>query len=388
LTGGVVVRPVQTAADLRRFVALPYELHRRDPCWVPPLRMDVNTLLSRTKNPYFEHAEAQYFTAERPAAGGSRLPRVRRDGRSWEVIGRIAATHNRAHNEFHEDTVGFFGFFECVNDAAVARALFDAAAGWLKPRGLTVMRGPASFSTNDECGLVVDGFETPPTLLNPHNPVYYVSLVEEAGFTRVRDLYQYATESPNMPDRLVRGAKLIAERKGITLRSLNKRRFGEEVERIKQVYNAAWERNWGFVPMTDHEIDHLAKQLKPVVVPDLVVFAEREGEVIGFAAALPDLNVALKANPTGRIFPGILRVLWKARSIKRIRILLLGVLAEYRKTGADALMYHWIWEKGYALGYRWAEAGWILDDNIPMNNALERMGFARYKTLRLYDHAL
>jgi len=366
------VRPVQTAADLNRFIAFPYRLFRGDPYWVPPLRMDVKALLSKKKNPFFQHAEAEYFLA-------------RRDG---QVVGRIAAILNRAHNDFHGDSAGFFGFFDAVDQQAVANALFDAAAAWLKPRGLSVMRGPASFSTNDECGLLVDGFDTPPTLLNPHNPPYYVRLMEGAGFAKAKDLHQFQSVNPTMPERLVQGARLITQRKKITLRKLDMKHFNREVERIKQVYNAAWEKNWGFIPMTDAEIDHLAKQLKPVVVPDLVVFAEREGRLIGFAAALPDLNVALKRNPSGRLFPGIVKVLWAARKITRIRILLLGLLKEYRMTGADALMYHWIWEKGYALGYRWAEAGWILDDNTMMNNALQRMGFVRYKTLRLYDRAV
>ncbi len=365
------MRPVTTAADLNQFIAFPYRLYRGDPHWVPPLRMDIRTLLSRKKNPFFQHADAEYFLAER--AG---------------VVGRIAAIHNRAHNEFHGDSAGFFGFFESVDDQAVADALFDAAASWLKARGLTLMRGPASFSTNDECGLLVEGFDTPPTLLNPHNPAYYLPLVERAGFVKAKDLYQYQSTNPTMPERLIQAARLLMERKKITLRRLDMKHFDQEIERIKRVYNAAWEKNWGFVPLTDAEIDHLAKQLKPVVVPDLVVFAEREGELIGFAAALPDLNVALKHNPSGRLFPGILKILWAARKISRVRILLLGLLKEYRMTGADALMYHWIWEKGRARGYNWGEAGWILEDNAAMINASYRLGFRQYKTLRLYDRPL
>ncbi|MCH7875747.1 MAG: N-acetyltransferase [Gemmatimonadetes bacterium] len=372
----VLVRPVKTAADLNRFVDFPYRLHRGDPCWVPELRMDVRKLLDRRKNPYFEHAEAEYFLAQR------------RDGARREVVGRIAATHNRAHNEFHDDKVGFFGFLETIDDQAVADALFDAAADWLRPRGLDTMRGPTSFSTNDECGLLVDGFDSPPTVLNPHNPEYYVRLVERAAFVKAKDVVQYRSTNPNMPERLIRGARLLAARKKITLRQIDMKRFHEEIERIKQVYNSAWEKNWGFVPMTEAEIDHLAKQLKPVIVPELVVFVEQGDRVIGFAIALPDLNVALKTNPSGRLFPGIVKILWAARKISRIRILLLGLLKEYRNTGADALMYHWIWEKGYALGYRWAEAGWILEDNTAMNNGLLRIGFEPYKTLRFYDRSL
>ena len=382
------MRPVETAADLERFIALPYELFQGDPIWVPPLRMDVRTMLSRTKNPFFEHAEAEYFTAERPAGTGPRGPVYRRDGQAWEVVGRIAAIHNRAHNDFHNDKVGFFGFFECIDDQAAADALFKTAAGWLKGKGLTAMRGPASFSTNDECGLLVDSFDLPPTILNPHNPRYYVGLVERAGFTKAKDLVQFQSTTTQMPERLMRGARLIAERKKITLRPMNMKKFDDEVELIKKVYNSAWERNWGFIPMTDKEIDHLAKQLKPVVVPDLVVFCEREGQVIGFAAALPDLNVALKKNPSGRLFPGIIKVLWAARKITRLRILLLGLLKEYRMTGADALMYQWIWDKGTARGFNWGEGGWLLEDNLAIINGLKNIGFAPYKTLRLYDRPL
>ena len=340
------------------------------------MRMDMRKLLSRRKNPFFQHAEAEYFLAER------------RGGRGAEVVGRIAAIHNRGHNEFHEDTVGFYGFFESINDQSVADSLFHAAANWLKQRGLTVMRGPVSFSTNDECGLLIDGFDLPPAVLTPYTPPHYVDLTERAGFTKARDLFLYHSVNDQLPERLIRGAKLIAKRKKITLRPIDMKRFSEEVELIKKVYNSAWERNWGFIPMTEAEIDHLAKDLKPVIVPELVVFAEREGELIGFAVALPDLNVALKTNPSGRLFPGILKILWKARKITRLRVMLLGVVPEYRGYGADALMYHWIWDKGYALGYRWAEAGWILEDNAAMNNGLLRMGFEHYKTLRLFDRPL
>ncbi len=372
MTSGVVVRPVQTGADLRRFIGFPYKLHRGDPLWVPQLRMDVRKMLSRDKNPFFAHGEADYFLARR---GG-------------KVVGRIAAIHNENHNEFHEDRVGFFGFFECVNDPVVASALFEEAANWLRARGLDTMRGPTSFSTNDECGLMVDGLDKPPVLLNPHNPRYYIDLVEQAGFSKAKDLYLYQSTSPKLPERLMRGAELLARRKDLQLRHLDKKRFDEEVGRIKQVYNAAWEKNWGFVPMSDAEVDHLAAQLKPVVVPELVVFVEQGSRPVGFAAALPDLNVALKKNPSGRLFPGILKVLWAARKISRARILLLGLVKEFRMSGADALMMRWIWEHGTAMGFNWAESGWILEDNAPMNNAMIRIGFEHYKTLRLYDRQL
>jgi hypothetical protein len=336
--------------------------------------MDVRKLLSRRKNPFFQHAEAEYFVATRQGTN--------------EVVGRIAAIHNRAHNEFHEDRVGFFGFFECINEQRVADALLDRAADWLRKRGLDTIRGPTSFSTNDECGLVVEGFETPPTILNPHNPRYYIDLLERARFIKARDLFHYQSTNPKLPERLMRGARLIAERKNLTVRHLDMKRFDEEIARIKQIYNSAWEKNWGFVPMTEAEVDHMAAQMKPVVVPELVVFVERGPEPIGFAAALPDLNVALKKNPSGRLFPGIIKILWAARKITRARILLMGLVKEFRMSGADALMINWIWEHGVAKGYFWGEAGWILEDNTAMNNGMIRLGFEPYKTYRLYDRPL
>lgn len=370
--------------------------------WVPPLRMEVRKLLSKEKNPFFSHSDAEYYLAVRKLVGRTeahyrpsrppfrpaKLPIFRSGGEKWEVLGRIAAIHNRAHNEAHQDSVGFFGFFECVDDQDVAQALFETAGEWLATRGLTTMRGPASFSTNDECGLLVDGFNTPPTIMNPHNPSYYVDLVERAGFTKAMDMYQYQTVSPRLPEELVDRVKKVLEHRNITLRTLVMKDFDKEIERIKEIYNNAWEKNWGFIPMSDAEIDHLAAQLKPVVVPELVMFVEQEGKPIGFAAVLPDFNVALKKNPSGRLFPGILKILWASRKIKRIRILLLGLLPEFRGVGADVVMYHWIWDTGYRLGHRWAEAGWILEKNVPMNNAIQRLGFERYKTLRFYDRPL
>ncbi len=363
--------PVTNGRGLNRFIAFPYDHYRGDPLWVPPLRMDVRTLLTPGKNPFFEHAEAQYFLAVR-------------NGRT---VGRIAAIKNDAHNREHGDRVGFYGFFECVNEQPVADALFDAAAGWLRERGFRVMRGPMNPSINDECGLLVEGFDTPPVLMMPHNVPYYVGLHEAYGLRKAKDLIAFESGNAQMPERIARAAKVIAERKGITLRPLNMKRFREEVELVKALYNQAWERNWGFVPLTGAEIDHLAKQLKPIVVPDLVCFAERQGNVIGFAVALPDLNVALKHNPSGRLY-GLPKVLWYARRIHRCRIPLLGTLKEYRGIGVDALMYHWIWTKGTGHGYNWGEGGWILEDNAPMVNGALQLGFRPYKTYRVYDKPL
>ncbi len=378
MTERLRVRAARDRRDLKRFIDLPYRLHARDPVWVPPLRRDVVSLLSRTKNPFFEHAVAEYFIAER---GG-------------EVVGRIAAISNRLHNETHGDRVGFFGFFETIDDQEVASALLDTAAEWCRARNHDLLRGPTSFSVNDECGLLVDGFESPPTLMMPHNPRYYVALVEQAGFRKAKDLwvYQGGTEEHYVPvpERLARGTELIRQRQRITIRSLKMKDFQGEVERIKELYNAAWEKNWGFVPMTEHEIDHLAEQFKPVVIPELVPMAEKDGKLIGFGIALPDLNVVFRRHRSGRLFPMVLDLLWslKMRRIRRARILLLGVHPDYRGKGVDAMLYHWIWIRSGERQIYWGEAGWILEDNPAMNAGLEKMTFRVYKTYRLYDRTI
>ena len=362
---------MSSGRDLERFIAFPYDHYRRDPLWVPQLRMDVRTLLSPKKNPFWRHAEAQYFVG-------------RSNGR---MVGRIAAVKNHNHNATHADKVGFYGFFECVNDQEVANALWDAAAGWLRTRGCDTMRGPMNPSVNDDCGLLVDGFDTPPVIMMPHNPRYYVPLHERYGFTKAKDLLAYEGSGQAPPERYLKIAQRVAERAGITLRPLNLKRFAEDVELIKELYNQAWEKNWGFVPLTEPEIDHLAKQLKPIAVPDLVPFAVRDGKVVGFAVALPDFNVALKHNPSGRIW-GLPWILWHARRINRARVMLLGTIPEFRGRGIDALLYHWIWTKGAAKGYTWGEGSWILEDNAPMNKAAKALGFAPYKTYRVFDKAL
>jgi GNAT superfamily N-acetyltransferase len=341
--------------------------------------MDMAKLLDPARNPFFEHAEVAYFLAYR-------------DGR---LVGRIAAITNRLHNQIHEDKVGFFGWFECEYDHEAANALLGSAATWLKARGHDVMRGPASFSVNDECGMLVDGYDTPPTLMMPHNPPYYMRLVEGAGFKKAKDLLVYRGGYESMfipvPERLSRGTELIQKRQGITLRPFNMADFDNEVAKIKVLYNKAWEKNWGFIPMTDKELDFLAEQFKPVAVPELIPFAEKDGEVIGFGLCLPDLNTVFRRHRSGRMTPALIADLLyhlKFRRLRRLRILLLGITPEWRGKGVDAMLYHWIWTRGRDMGFSWGEAGWILEDNPAMNAGLEKMEFTVYKTYRLYDKAL
>jgi GNAT superfamily N-acetyltransferase len=371
----VRVRPARDAKTVKQFIDLPYRLHARDPNWVPPLRRDVAALLDRAKNPFFDHAEAEYFLAER-------------NGRA---VGRIAAIHNRLHNETHGDRVGFFGFFESEDDQAVAEALLNAAAAWLRPRSLDTMRGPASFSVNDECGVLVEGFEYPPTVMMPHNPPYYPALLEQAGLVKAKDLICFQGSDPEVArERLARATELVTRRYGITIRGLDVRHFDAEVARIKELYNRGWEKNWGFVPMTEREIDHLAEQFRPVVVPDLVPFAEKDGKPVGFAVALPDFNVPLRRNRNGAFLPGLVRTLWmlKTKRIGRVRVLLLGTVPEFRGKGVDAALYNHIWAAGNAQNVHWGEAGWLLEDNTAIITGMVKLGWSPYKTYRLYDRPL
>jgi GNAT superfamily N-acetyltransferase len=370
----VEIVPVSNGRDLDRFIAFPYDHYRADPLWVPQLRRDMRTLLTPGKNPFFEHAEAQYWTARGP------------DGRT---VGRIGAIKNDMHNKEHGDKVGFYGFFESINDQPVANALFDTAAAWLRSKRFDTMRGPMSPSVNDECGLLVKNNGTPPSLMMPYNFPYYEQLHERYGLMKAKDLLAYdGGYAEAAPDRFRRIGERALKRAGITLRTLDKKHFNDEVELIKRLYNRAWEKNWGFVPLTDAEIDHLAKQLKPIVVPELVIFAERAGDVVGFTVGLPDFNLALLHNRSGRMFPGILKVLWHARKIHRARILLLGILPELRGRGIDATLYHRVWENSVKNGMPSGEAGWILEDNELMNKAALQLGFRVSKTFRIYDKTL
>jgi GNAT superfamily N-acetyltransferase len=371
------VREVPRGESLRPFIDFAWTANAGDPHWVPPLRVALEPGLDRAKHPFHQHADVAYFVAERDA----------------ETVGRIAAIVNHRHNEFHEDRVGFFGLFESVEDPRVARALADAAAGWLKARGMVTMRGPMNLSTNEEIsspGVLVDGFDTPPTVAMSHNPPYYGALLEGAGLEKAKDLLAFWIGSPIPPERLVRGVERMTRREGVTLRSMNMRRLPEEVAVIEEIYNSAWARNWGFVPMTPEEFAYMAKDLKSVVDPDLCIIAEKEGDPVGFAISLPNLNEAIRHIPDGKLFPfGFLKFLWYKRKIGSARIMTLGLRPEYQKSsGIGAAMYLRTFQVAGEHGYNQGEASWILEDNFLMRQALEKVGFELYKTYRVYERGL
>ena len=367
------VTPVQSPADLKAFINLPWAIYRNNPHWVPPLRRDLKKRFDRSQYPFFDHADAEFLIA-------------RREG---HVVGRIVAIKNNNHISFHEEQVGFFGFFESVEDPKVAAALFSHAAQWLRGYKLGVMRGPVNYSTNDDCGLLVEGFDSPPVILMSYNPPYYPNLIESFGFEKAKDLLAYEiTDEVQVPERLERTVQWIKKRKKITIRPLVKKQIHQEIQRVKEIYNAAWEKNWGFIPMTDREIDHMAQELIQIIDPDLLLFAEIEGEPVAFILALPDFYVALK-HINGRLFPiGLLKLLWHSRKIDTARVLAFGIKKKYRQQGIDALMYYEAYKTGVAKGYRRGEMSWILEDNTLMNRGLQNMGATLYKRYRIYDYPL
>ena len=359
---------IEGRRDLNRFVKLPWKIYRGDPNWVPPLIGDMKKTL--TKHPFLEHAYVEYYLA-------------RRHG---EVVGRIAFILNHLHNEVHDEETGFFGFFEVMpDDDEAARALLLQVQECARRAGLFTIRGPANFSSNEEWGLLVDGFDFPPSVMMTYNPPQYVEHIERIGFEKAKDLLAYYLDNPEPPERVVQVAERLAARQGVTVRPLNMKNFRNEVNLVREVYNQAWEKNWGFVPMTEAEIEHMAKELKPIVKPDLVLLAEKDGRPVGFALALPEYNRALR-HANGRLFPlGLLKILWHARKIDMLRVLTLGLVEEYRRTGIDQLMYLRLFEAGRKLGIVRGEFSWILEENRAMRQALEKIGCRVQKTYRIYE---
>lgn len=364
--------PVATSRDLDRFIAYVYERYRDDPRWVAPLSSDEKIRLSPGKNPFFEHAEAAYWLA-------------REGGR---VVGRVSASVDRNYDSYHGERQATFGFFEAESEAA-ARPLLEAAEDWSQAKGAQVVRGPMSFTTNDECGLLVEGFERRPRLLMPYNKPEYGPWIEAAGYVKAKDLFSFRTPVPaEPPATFTRVASLVRRRENVTVRGMDMKRFDEELGRVKEVYNAAWERNWGFVPMTEAEIDHMAKQLKPAVVPELVRFAEVEGKPIGFGMVIPDVNLAL-APLKGRLFPfGIVRLLVALPKLREGRFMALGVKREYLKKGIGALLVEEMTRATIARGYREVEVGWTLEDNDAVNDVILGFGCVRTGVYRIYEKRL
>ncbi|MCZ6875690.1 MAG: N-acetyltransferase [bacterium] len=361
--------------DTKAFIKLPWTVYANDPQWVPPLILERRMFLNPRKNPFFQHAQVQLFLARRHA----------------HVVGRIAAVINAAHDQHHHERAGFFGFFECQADAeAAAVALFRAAEEWVRERGATFLRGPVNLSTNElDCGLLVDGFDLSPVFHSSYNPPYYETFIKTCGFTTCKELLAFLRYyDPPPPPRLQQVMSRLQERRKVTIRTVNMRNFQAEVTHITAIYNDAWRDNWGFVPISDAESQHMARSLRLAVLPQLTLLAEIEGEPVGCFVAIPDLNQALR-HLHGRLTPwGLVRFFYARRRIDVVRVAMMGVKKRYRRLGIDLLMLAEAWKQASMLHINRGELAWVLEDNEPMVRALQEVGAQPYKRYRLYQKAI
>ncbi len=361
----VRVEPVVGRADRKAFVELPYRLYRGDPCWVPPLRSERRAFLDPDRNPFFEHAEVELWLARR--------------GR--EVVGRIATHVDRLHQQVWGQRLAMFGLFETVDDPDVADALLRHAVDWARARGMPSLRGPLSFSQHHECGLLVDGFDVPPTLMMPYNPPSYAGHLERAGLVKAMDLLSFVLRRDDagrngsaLPPRLVQAAEIARARDGAEVFSAQKLGWSESVGRVGAVYRRAWRANWGFLPLTDSELRWMASEIRPAVDLRLALFAVVGGHTAGFALGVRDLNQVL-ARLGGRILPfGWVRAALALRRVDCARLLLFGVLPEYRGRGLDALLLLETIRAALAAGYRTLELSWVLESNAPALHLASSLG--------------
>ena len=370
----VNIVPVTNARELRQFIRLPWRIYREDPFWVPPLILDMKKLFDKSKNPFFEHSSAEFFLAVR----------------NGECVGRIAAICNNNHNRFHGERAGFFGFFESINDGAVSSALLDQAAQWVRDRGMAELRGPMNYSTNETAGLLVEGFDSSPCLMMTYNPRYYADLIEPAGFEKAMDLYAwFLMTDKGLNPKIIRVGEKVLKEEDIQIRTINMNKYWDEVEVLQKIYNDAWSTNWGFVPMTDAEFRHMAKDLKTVVDPRVVLIAEKNGEPVAFSLALPDFNQALK-KINGRLLPfGLPLLLYHARRIRQVRVLALGIAKKMQNwSGIGAALYYESFRRGVAAGYRSCEFSWTLENNDLINRSMQLFGALIYKRYRIYRKLL
>ena len=362
---------VSNGKDLKKFIDFPFSLYINDPRYIPPLRREIKEHLTG-KNPFFRYAEAKYFLVEHEGT----------------VVGRVASVINPRHGEFHNEDVGFFGFFESINDPEVSGRLLDRTARELKVKGMKTMRGPMNFSTNEECGFLVEGFDFPSMLMTPYNPPYYGDLMKTYGMEKIKDLYAYIYDVQEAPPEKVMRVAAIAERRGIRTRPIDKKRFHEEMLIFREVYHSAWEKNWGFIPLTDDELRYLGERLKQIVVPELTLIAEDEGGPIGFMGLVPDFNSVL-SHMHGRLTPfSIIKALYYAKKITGLRLLLLGIKREYRNKGVDALLIREAFKGIKKGGYKRVEFSWVLEDNIPIQRIIEMADGRLYKKYRIYEKSL
>jgi hypothetical protein len=380
MVNNLTIEQARTPQERMDFIRFPWQVYRGDPYWVPPLISERVEFLDPQRHPFYEHADVSLFLARR---GG-------------EVVGTIAALVNHRHNEFHGEQIGFFGLFEVIEDREVAEALLETACTWVRGQGMKAVRGPTNFSTNEELGLLVSGTGRP-VIMMTYNPPYYADFIDGAGFVKAMDLVAYLIDMEPLKNGMQRTARIaekVKARRGISVRPINMRRFDEEAERVKKLYNSAWEKNWGFVPMTDHEMEHTARGLKQIIDPDLSVFIEKEGEPIGFALILPDVNKALlKAYPRPQTpeWWTMAKLFWHWKVGGRLdtaRGYAGGFTEEHRGVGAAEVLAQAAAEALIRKGYRYCEFSWLLETNFMVRRMAEAYGGQLYRTYRIYEKAL
>jgi len=378
LAGDLRIERVQSARERDVFIHLQLELYRDDPNYVPPIIAERRDFLDARKNPFLAHAEMELFLAWR--------------GR--KAVGRIAAINDIHFNQFHNTEVGFFGMFECVDEEEVAAALLTSAAEWVRSKGMKKLVGPVNPSTNHDCGLLVEGFDYPPSMMMPYNFRYYPRLMEAWGLKKAKDLWAFEMSSSIAPPEKVVRAAEKAQREGARVRPLNAARLSDEQRRIKRIYDGMLERNWGFVPMSDDEFEFISARLRPLVMlrPELSLIVEVDDEPVAFSLTVPEGNVGLKAAgghlTTFGLPVGLAKMAWAVQRSDRLRVLMVGVLPGYRRRGVDALLYLETVKLAREFGYASGEVGWTLEDNHLINRAIESMGGRRYKTYRFYVRAV
>lgn len=372
----IEIKKVVSKKDLAAFIDFPHALYEGDINYVPELHIAQRDLLSPGKHPFHDHSTVQCFLAFR-------------DGK---IRGRIAAILNNNHNSFSKRKDGFFGFFDIYDDQEVAELLINEVGKWLAGQGLNTMIGPVNPSTNDPSGLLIEGFDKPAVAMMTYNKPYYQSLLAENGFVKKFDLLAYDLPTNTVDKRTIRLKEALQKRfidRNITVRNINLKDFKNEVQKILTVYNAAWQENTGFVPMTEAEFKYLAKDLKLILDKDFCMLAEKEGEVIGFALAIPDINQVLIKIKRGRLFPtGIFKLLLGLKKINYVRVIALGVTEAYRKVGIEAYFYAEIIQKAIDKKIKGGEASWILEDNEMMNKGLKNLNATIYKRYRIFEKAL
>jgi ribosomal protein S18 acetylase RimI-like enzyme len=373
----IEVSPVRDRRDRNAFIKFPWRIYQDDPAWVPPLILERKAFLDRKRHPFYQHGDAELFLARR---GG-------------EFVGRIMASDDPNYNALHQANVGCFGLFESIDDVEVADALFRAAKDWLRSKGRDEIMGPIDYSTNYVCGLLIAGFQYPPTILTSHNPPYYGQLLESCGFSKVIDFYAWWFPDAAEPaSRLRRLAAKFAKRNPATIRVGDVKNIEQEARRLREIYNQAWSKNWGFVPFTEAEIDHMTHELKPIVIPEWTLFAEIGDEPVGFILAVPDINVALQ-KINGRLtrfgLPiGLVKLLYYKRKIKKGRLIALGVIEKYRRAGIAEMLVLRVMEDGMINKGVAGELSMTLENNFMINRFLEAIGATKYKTYRIYRRSL